>query len=195
MQEAEHGVTDMAMNQGRFHGDENLLVKFFTHPRHNKAKSLEEGRPIFEEQPYIQIMQPGNKDSIVVRPATKMDKQRFPEHFRKYEAREDQEKMEGTPLTEWPGITRSQCEELKYLNIQTVEQLANVSDTNAQGMMGVALLKSKAGKYLEKAKETATADALNAANARIDELVALVEAKTAEEPKKRGRPKKEAAEE
>jgi len=156
LMEAGHGVTDLAMNNGRYHGDENLLVKFFNNPRINSAKTKEAGRPIFEEIPYVQIMQPGNKDSIVIRPATDMDKARFTEHFRKFEAREDQEKVEGTLLDEWAGITRSQCEELKYLNIKTVEQLASVSDSNAQGIMGIGYLKEKATKYIDDSAGEAT---------------------------------------
>ena len=131
MQEADMGVTSLAMNgpSGRFQGDENLLVRFYMHPAKDSAASKEEGRPIFKEVPYVHIMQPGNKESIIHRKATDMDKQRFAEHFRKFEAREDQEALEGTPLIEWPGITRSQAEELKFYNVLTLEQLAAMSDT------------------------------------------------------------------
>ncbi len=172
-QEADMGITNMAMSTSanpRYQGDEFLLVKFFLHPRLNTTKSAELGRPIYEEQPYIQIMQPGNKDSIVQRPASEMDKNRFAEHWRKYQSRETNEGVTGTLLEEWPGVTRSQCEELKYLNIRTVEQLANISDSNAQNIMGISLLKQKAAKYLEASKDEATVNALNSANAEIDML-------------------------
>ena len=53
LNEALHGTTDMAMNSQRSHGDETLLVKFFTHPKQNQLKSKEAGRPIFEDVPYI----------------------------------------------------------------------------------------------------------------------------------------------
>ncbi len=71
-------------------------------------------------------MQPGNKDTVIDDPASAHYKERFAEHFRRYEARESQEHIEGTILEEWAGITRSQCEEMKFLNIRTVEQLANL---------------------------------------------------------------------
>jgi len=62
--------------------------------------------------------------------------------------------------------------------------------------MGINMLKQRATKWLESSKENATTDALAAANARIDELMAMVEAGVPHEtPKKRGRPKKEAIEE
>jgi hypothetical protein len=191
LHEAEHGITDLAMNNGRYHGDETLLVKFYMHPRKNLQKSKEAGRPIFKEVPYIQIMQPGNKDSIVIRPATDMDKARFVEHFRKFEAREDQEAVEGTLLEDWAGITRSQCEELKYLNIRTVEQLAAVSDSNAQGIMGIGFLKEKANKFIEDTAGDATKEALADMQSKYDALILQMSEAPVEKPKRKRRSKAE----
>ena len=193
LNEALHGTTDMAMNSQRSHGDETLLVKFFLHPKQNQIKTKEAGRPIFEDIPYIQIMQPGNKDSVKVAPATERDKQRFPEHYRKFVAREDQEALEGTPLREWAGVTASQCKEFEFLNILTVEQLAAVSDSNGQGIMGLGFLKEKAAKFIENAKLGATAEALAEMKAENASLLERLEALEAGEPapkKKRGRPAK-----
>ena len=183
------GFTDLAMQgaAGRYQGDEFLLVKFFTHPRLHPQRSADAGRPIYLDTPYISIMQPGNKDSIVMRPATAMDKSRFAEHWRKFEARtsDTDEAVEGTLLEEWAGVSRAQCEELRYLNVRTVEQLANMSDSNSQNIMGINALKQKAVTFLESAKSNATSDALAAANARIDELMAMMGAEDV--PKKRTR--------
>ncbi len=173
--EADIGLTNMAMGDNpRYSADNTLLVRFFKHPRQNEAKSKEEGRPIFEETDYIQIMQPGNKDSIVTRPATMRDKDRFAEHYRKYQAREDDDHIEGTLLEQWPGMSRAQVEEFKFLNIRTVEQLANMSDSNAQGIMGINTLKQKAAAYLEAAKDSAVVEQLAEQKNENDELRKLV---------------------
>ena len=176
MQEADYGQTAMAFggNSGRFAADENLLVRFYMYPKQNKQKSREEGRPIYEEVPFVHIMQPGNKESIIHRKATALDKSRFAEHFRKFEARESQESTEGTPLNEWPGITRSQAEELKFFHVMTVEQLAGMSDTNAQNFRGVNGLKARAKAFLEVSSDNAAAEALAAAEARNEEQAALI---------------------
>lgn len=175
--EADYNMTNAAFNadNGRYLGDSSLLVKFFLHPKLNTSKSAENGRPIFEELTYISIMQPGNKDSVVMRPATSEDKMRFAEHFRKYEAREDQDAVEGTLLSEWPGVTRSQCEELRFFNVRTVEQLVAVSDAHTGRVMGINMLKERAKKYLEAAGDNKTVEALLAANSRIDELTSMME--------------------
>mgnify|MGYP003645014497 CR=1 FL=1 len=172
MNEAMHDTTDLAMNNGRYANDSHLLVKFFMHPRLQQALSEEAGRPIYKEEVYISIMQPGNKDSIPIRPAMEMDKQRFAEHFRKFEARESQDTVEGTLLDEWAGITRSQAEELKFMNVKTVEQLASMSDSNAQNVMGLNMLKQKANKFMETAEADATAEKFASLQAKFDALEA-----------------------
>jgi len=205
LMEADMGVTSMAMDSGannRYQGDEVLLVKFFNHPKLNQTRSAEEGRPIYEEVPYIQIMQPGNKDSIIQRPATARDKDRFVEHYRRFEARSTEEHIEGTLLENWPQVTRSQVEELKFFNVRTVEQLVNMSDSNAQGLMGINLLRQKAQAYLDDADSNAAKQQLadqKAENERLQALIAELSEKVdnmdAEEaPKRRGRPKKAAEE-
>jgi len=176
LQEADMGVTSMAFggSGSRDEGDATLLVKFYKHPHQNAAKSKEAGRPIFDEVDFIQIMQPGNKDSIIRRPATPMDKNRFVEHFRRYEARQDEDYVDGTPLSEVPFLTRAQAEELSYLNIKTVEQLAGTSDSNAQNIMGIQALKTKAKAYLERSSENAAAQQLleqKEENARLLKLI------------------------
>jgi hypothetical protein len=199
MIESEYGTTELAMNQSRFHGDQTLLVRFFMHPWHDKTESTKEGRPIYVEKPYIEIMQPGNKDSIIKRPASDRDKQRFPEHWRKFQAREDQDTVTGTLLEEWPGVTRSQVEELKFLNIRTVEQLAEVSDSNAQNVMGIQMLKDRARKYMEASKDAKAAEALEDVRSENAELRQMLEELIAEKerPKTRkpSKPKAEEAEE
>jgi hypothetical protein len=105
-----------------------------------------------------------------------MDKARFSEHFRKFEARENQETMEGTPLAEWPGVTRSQAEELKFYNVLTVEQLVGMSDTNAQNFRGMGELRKRAKAFLDVAKENAGAEALAASARENAELKATIAA-------------------
>lgn len=169
LEEADYSVTDMALGRtGANEADKVLAVRFFRHPVRDAEKSEAEGRPIFTEKDYVEISIPGNKDHIVCHPVSEKDKMRFPEHWRLYTARVSQEVVQGTPLEEWPGITRGQVEELRFLNVRTVEQLAAVSDANGQRIMGINSLKDKAKAYLEQAKgQSAEMDALKAQNADL----------------------------
>lgn len=166
--------------QGNNEGDKNLLVKFFTKPKEDKAASLEEGRPIFKDVCYVDIRVAGSRNGHVCRPATLHDKQRFPRHHDAFKNREEMP-TEGTPLTEWALMTRSMAEEFAYINVKTVEQLANMPDNNAQKFMGGNTLKQKAKDWLEAAagkagelKFKALADEVTAENEALKEQIATM---------------------
>ncbi len=153
--EADFEMTEQAMREhNRYRGDENLYVKFFTHPLENREKSLEAGRPIFIDAEFINIMVPGDKSNVIIRQVREKDKERFPRQYAAYRNQEE-ELIEGTPLEQWGFLTAARCEEMKFFNIRTVEQLANLSDANAQKFMGVQRLKKSAQEYLEAKKTDA----------------------------------------
>ncbi len=176
--EAGYDVTEMAMdnNSSRFAKDENLFVRFFTHPKQDQDKSAAAGRPIFVDTVYITIMVPGDKTSIISRPASQRDKDRFAKHFANFESKAG-DVLEGTPLEAWPGISRSQVEEMKYFNVRTVEQLANMSDTNAQKFMGMSIMRTRALAFLEAAEGNAANETLAAElEKRDNEILGLKQA-------------------
>ncbi len=197
LQEADYNITEAAMNleqpNARFAGDDKLFVVFFMHPRRDEAKSVEEGRPMFKDEEYVRIMVPGDKDSIVIRPARDMDKQRFHKQYAAFTSGEG-EFHEGTPLKAWPMVTRGQVEELKYFGVHTVEQLADLADVHVQKFMAVGVLKQQAQAYIQAAKEAAPLVQLNAAidqkdaeigalTQAVDELKEIVE--SLQKPKKK----------
>jgi hypothetical protein len=161
----------MSGHDARYRMDATLAVKIYNSPVQDKPATEEAGRPIFKEIPFISIRAPGDKLMAVVRPIMEMDKRRFPEHWKKYLAREEQT-VSGTPLSEWGGVTRSQIEEMKFFNIHSVEQLAGMADNNTQGMRGLITLKQKAAAYLEASDKNATTSALTTAKSEIEELKA-----------------------
>jgi len=121
-------------------------------------------------------MVPGNKDSIIIRPATMRDKERFPRHYAAHQNREG-DVIIGTPLTMWPAITRAQVEELNHFNCVTVEQLADLSDSHAQNFRAIQGLKARAKLFLEAAKDTAVLDKVQSAlEERDNEIESLKEA-------------------
>lgn len=163
IQEAEYDMTQGAFlheSQGfnaRYAGDDKLFVQFHVVPVLNPAASDEQGRPVFRDCEQVRIMQPGNKDSIVDRPVTDEDKRRFARQYAAWQQGE-KELVEGTMLVAVAKdpllmISLSQIEELKHFGVRTVEQLASISDANAQKFMGINELKKRARVYLEASKE------------------------------------------
>ena len=137
----------------RFAGDDRLAVRFFMRAVPNEAKSLELGRPVYEEVEYVEIIVPGDKDNTIcrrVRTAPIPDARRFPRQYAAFKSNQDQAVV-GTPLTVWPGVTRAQVEELKFFKITSVEQLAEMPDTAAQNFAGSTALRLAARAYLERA--------------------------------------------
>lgn len=133
--------------------DAQLMVKFFYKEREDKTQTLAEGRPIFKETEYIEIRVRGSRDPQACRPATIADKQRFPRHYEAFKKRVELPE-DGTPLAEWPQISRSQIEELAFLNIKTVEQLSEAADTHISKIRMGYTLKQRAADWLKSANST-----------------------------------------
>ena len=178
MEEADLALTQSAMGanspNARFSQDDGLFVTFHLHPVLNEQKSAEEGRPIYEEQEYITIIIPGDKDNIVDRAVMQQDKERFPRQYMAFQAREDQP-QEGTPLQEWPQISKSQIEELKFFSVHTVEGLAAIPDSQSQKFLGIQLLKQKARAYIEDASLAAPFQQLQEENQALQDQMAVMQ--------------------
>lgn len=175
MDTAEFDVNDFS---NRYAGDKSVYAKFYLVPVKNERKSAEAGRPIFEDQEYVEIRAAGNQNNIVRRPVSDMDRQRFAAAYELFKAGHD-EQIIGTRLTEVPWLTRAQCEELAYMKIFTLEHLANVGDNLCIGVPGMLDLKRRAQAALEKAEAAAPFTAMQKENEdlrnKIDSLTNAVE--------------------
>lgn len=142
---AERGRVDYA--------DDRLHVRFFIAPFLKEEDSKKEGRPIYEDTEFIEIMVPGDKDNIVVDRVNNIHRRRFRTRYERWKQDGTGEITRGTSLREWPGCTRSQAEEFAFFGVKTVEQLAEMSDGNAQKFMGSMVLRQKARDFLAAAKD------------------------------------------
>jgi len=149
--------TQMAMPQQGQAPSHGLYVQFFLHPVQNAEKTLEEGRPIYDEIEYIRIMVPGDKSSVIERPIRLGHGENFdnfkygPEYGMFKQGVKDA--LVGTPLSEWAAISRSQVKELEYFNVRTLEQLAQMPDTAIQNFNGVSSLREQAKRFITDAKD------------------------------------------
>lgn len=120
-------IIGMADNQTR----STLIVTFSIEAQENEQKSREKGRRIFEDVEVIEIRVPGDHD-FVRRVATQQDREQYPRQYLAFKRSQTQETVNGTPLSVWPQMLKSQVEEARAMGIQTVEQLAAVSDVHVQ---------------------------------------------------------------
>lgn len=169
-------------DRARYAGDAKLLVKFYIRAVHNNTKSVEQGRPIFDDVEYIIIQVPGDRLTNIDAPVTDEYRRRFKKYYEDWKANHNAQ-SEGTPLQLMPFITPALLAELNAMSIRTLEQLAGMSDLVVSKMMGGNALRQKAVEYLSayesnaaKADQEAKFKELEAQNAALMERLAALEA-------------------
>jgi hypothetical protein len=119
--------------------DSRLAVQFYKRSMKQDMASEEAGRPIFKEFDFVRIMIPGDNLTEIDTYAQESHKQRFPRQWAHYQNQvAGHEDIIGTPLDQWPLITRSQAEELRGLKFYTIEAIADCSDQQLQRIGMVA---------------------------------------------------------
>lgn len=149
-------------------------ARFYIFPVKDEAASAEAGRPIFVEKEFVELVAPGNSTNIIRRKVSDMDRRNFPAQYAKFKEG-DSEQLVGTPLAEWPLVTRSQVEELAYIKCRTVEQLGELNDLACNAIPGLYDLKRKAKMWLEKAASDAPFTALAKENEDLKARIAALE--------------------
>lgn len=161
---------------------DTAVPRFFMNAIENKAKSKDEGRPIFDEIEMIEIRIPGDSKTVFVDHVYRKDGEpngagmmnnppcyieRWPNHYARFKNAQTQAQT-GTPLAEWPQMTVSKVAELRAINIFTVENLADLSDGFLGKLgMGGRELREKARAFIAKAKDSAAETKIAAENAAL----------------------------
>lgn len=151
-----------------------VFVRFNRQPVQDQEASLREGRPVFRDVIYIEKRVPGDNSNVVHRPARDADYQEFAGVYEKFKAGEG-ERLVGTPLKEWPAITRSLVEELAHFHCFTVEQLAEMSDSALQNVGPLMAVRQKARDAISKAKDEAPLQKLRADLEARDNTIATLQ--------------------
>lgn len=147
-----------------------------TRPDGSVVKHPGAGRPIFKSVEMCEIRVPGDKDNIVRDRVARMrpdPRQRFPVQYAKFKAGESSQ-IVGTLLREWGLITTAEAKTYEAVGIFTVEQLAALSDQNAQQFRGSLVDRQRASDFLAMAQGQAPLAEARAEAARmrqeLDEL-------------------------
>jgi len=138
----------------------SVRPRFYIDPVQDELASAREGRPIFREVERVEIFLPGNPYTMPVENVTDEHRQRWPREYEMFRQGIEQT-ADGTPLGEWPILNRAQVLELKGLQIQTIEEVAALSDTACQRAMGLMQLRTKAQAYLDDAAAMALTEQLS----------------------------------
>jgi hypothetical protein len=182
----------MALPSDENNADSRLQVRFYKKPVHQEQESMDAGRPIYKEFDFVHICVAGDTLTEIDTFALQQHKTRFPIQWANYMNRvgaNDQEVV-GTPVSEWPLISKSQAEELRAMKFFTVEAIASASDQQLQRMgmaagMSPYAFRDKAKAFLNLATASAETDkreqeinALKEELAKKDEETAKIKAET-----------------
>lgn len=186
----------------------DIGVKFYMEAIPDAKASKEAGRPIYRDAEMVEVLIPGDRNFRPVFPAHELAEQpthekprgvtwaeKYSEAYAEFKAGATRS-LFGTPLEEAPFLTRARVAELKALHIETVEQLASMTDRHKSRLgPGATALVEQAQAYLDAAAQTATPVALAEENAALKERMAQMEAMLADMAKTRGpgRPRKDEA--
>ena len=99
--------------------DARLAVTFYKRSVKQEDESIAAGRPIFKEFDFVRICVPGDNLTEIDTYAQESHKQRFPRQWAHYQNQvAGQEVIIGTPIEQWPLVSRSQADELKDIRFR-----------------------------------------------------------------------------
>lgn len=154
--------------------------RFHIEPVQDEAATAAQGRPIFRNEERVQFIMPGSPNQPVFRVSDE-HRERWPDQYAAFRRGEDHS-VEGTPLEQWPIMTRAMVLELKAMNVFTVEQCAGLSDMALQkiGRGGYAL-RERAKAYLDEAEALAFSERLNRENELLNSRIVAQDRQLAEQ--------------
>ena len=176
----------MALPSDEQNADSRLQVRFYKRPVHQEQESVEAGRPIYKEFDFVHICVAGDTLTEIDTYVLNSHKQRFPQQWANYQNRlgANDEQIIGTPVAEWPLVSKSQAEELRAMKFHTVESIAGASDQQLQRMgmaagMSPYAFRDKAKAFLNLAMTAAETDKLESEINGLREELAKKEQETA----------------
>jgi hypothetical protein len=155
----------MALPSDQNNADSRLQVRFYKRPVQQEQESIDAGRPIFKEFDFVHICVAGDTLTEIDTYAYASHKTRFPIQWANYMNRQGANDVEvvGTPVSEWPLVSKSQAEELRAMKFHTIESIAGASDQQLQRMgmaagMSPYAFRDKAKAFLNLATNAAETD-------------------------------------
>lgn len=140
-------------------------VTFSSEAVYSKRLTVASGTPTYVDVDHITIMVPGDLTTVIHSPATEYHKWLYPHEWSAH-INGQALALTGTPLGLWPVLTKSQVKDLEHKGIRTVEQIADMSDSNATQFAGFHKLKGQAQAFLDTKRRS---DAATTLQAELDE--------------------------
>jgi hypothetical protein len=154
---------------------DGAIPRFFMDTIQDKARSEAEGVPRFIDVEMVEVIIPGDRLNTPTFIVGERHRKRWPKQYAAFKA--DQEApVDGTPIDQLPGVTKSQVQELAYFHVRTIEALANLSDEQMGKVMpmGGRQMREKAQRWVKNAEGDAGNERLAAENRRLEDNMTLM---------------------
>lgn len=149
------------------------IPRFYVDAVQDELATAQQGRAIFTQKEFVEIIMPGNQYSMPVHEVNDSHRQRWPQQYERFKQGLEMS-VDGTPLEEWPPLNRAQVLELKAMKVHTIEQVAGLSDTVLQRIMGGFQLRAKARAFLDDAAASALVEQTTAENDKLKSEIAAL---------------------
>ena len=177
----------MGLDSDIYNADSHLHVEFYVYDKEP-----------YKEKPFVRIVVPGDKTTIIDQPVRDDHKQRFPRQWLHFQMQNNNAEVIGVPLQQWvkddpENFNDMQMAELHIFKFQTVEQVATASDSQLQRIgMGAVGLRELARRYLQVKNQSSSQTEMDHTKRELAEVKEQMAALMAQlSDKKIGRPKKE----
>lgn len=111
------------------------------------VKAVKNANGGYDNVEYVEILTPGDKNATPVKKVSDGVRARYRDYYDHWK-RTQQMAPVGVPIEMWPEMTPALVYQLKSINVFTVEQLANIADTNLGNIPFGKTLKLKAIEWL-----------------------------------------------
>ena len=129
-----------------------IIIIFFNDDEYDEVRSGDLGRPYYNQTEKYKKIIPGDRLSVPEGYVSDVERNEYPAEYAAFK-RQSEIAEDGLPVEHWPLLTSGQVASLKYQNIMTVEQIAELSDTQLSNIgIGARSLRTQAQAYLEAAK-------------------------------------------
>lgn len=134
-----------------------FTVRFYQEKVLMGYASEQAGHPVFEDRDFIQINIPGDMSNIIEREANENDKKQYAQVYAQYKQGLEPS-VDGIPVETWARLTKAQAANYKAQNFQTVEQIAEMSDTACTSVgMGAMADRTAAKAFIALANDSGLA--------------------------------------
>jgi hypothetical protein len=147
----EWGSADRTYGRVKFGDDSAQVVLFYTRSVFNAAKSRAAGARHYDNETWVKMHPPGEKLNIIDRPATDLDKSKYPGQWNMFLQNKTQV-PEGTPIDLLFPNNPAVADNLRAYGIHTIQQCATLSSHAVQTIgMGAQEWQNMAKQYLDSA--------------------------------------------